>query len=33
MSESAHIANALGDKKALIMASHGLLTVGESIER
>jgi hypothetical protein len=33
MSESAHISKALGDKKALIMASHGLLTVGESIER
>ncbi|ORY89320.1 class II aldolase/adducin domain-containing protein [Leucosporidium creatinivorum] len=32
MSESSRIANALGDKKALIMASHGLLTVGESIE-
>ncbi|GAA5875978.1 hypothetical protein JCM8547_000670 [Rhodosporidiobolus lusitaniae] len=32
MSESSRIAEALGDKKALIMASHGLLTVGETIE-
>ncbi|KAI5476107.1 hypothetical protein MNV49_000425 [Pseudohyphozyma bogoriensis] len=32
MSESSRIAEALGDKKALIMAHHGLLTVGETIE-
>ncbi|GAA6010599.1 hypothetical protein JCM10207_007756 [Rhodosporidiobolus poonsookiae] len=31
-SESDHIADALGQKKALIMSSHGLLTVGETIE-
>ncbi|GAA5909122.1 hypothetical protein JCM6882_001195 [Rhodosporidiobolus microsporus] len=32
MSESDRIAQALGKKKALVMANHGLLTVGETIE-
>lgn len=30
--ESTRICKALGDKKAVILSSHGLLTVGESIE-
>lgn len=32
-SESSKITNALGDKKAVILSAHGLLTVGETIER
>ncbi len=32
MSESARICQAIGSKKAVIMANHGLLTVGEHIE-
>jgi len=33
MSESARICQAIGNKKAVILANHGLLTVGEHIER
>jgi ribulose-5-phosphate 4-epimerase/fuculose-1-phosphate aldolase len=32
LSEGARIAKALGDKKAVILKNHGLLTVGETVE-
>lgn len=31
-SESARITAAIGDKKAIVLSAHGLLTVGQSIE-